>query len=153
MEEKIENTLRIEPDTGAVVINDTLRIDPEWTFEEIVNSEAYKRYAYIEVIDEIRSFLIDNVAGNQMIIDVSLRDAKIKRIEIKFLHNSQGESERKQESDFIALREILYNSFLGYNSDDNSDGYVLYKFPWGSAVCNINRREFFSDIYISFRRA
>lgn len=151
MENNKENTLAIDPETGAVVING-MRIESDWTLEELEKSDAYKKYIKHSTTDIVRKLLIPNVEGKEIFVEVSLSDAKIDEIDFKFRH-SQAEAVLFHVEEFIALRKLLQQSFPGYSSEKDNSGYILYRFSWGSVVARIDQREKNSELIISYKRA
>jgi hypothetical protein len=152
MEDKTENTLRIDPETGAVVINDTMWIDPEWTANELEESEAYKKYVLRKRENNFMC-LVHNVGGREALIVASFWDEKMQIIDIELGHEGPADTWKMQKADFIVLREILYKSFSGYASAHESDVYISYDFPWGSVVLTYDNRGSAANIYMSFMRS
>lgn len=149
--DKKENTLRIDPKDGAIVVNEMMHIKPDWTLTEIEQSDAYAKYIHSESAKS-RVLIIDNVDGKEIIVRIALEDMKINRIIIKIAHDGPGETSRMQEADFIALRKMMYQSFTDYDSQYDEEWFLSYEFAWGGLGLKFDNRGSATEAHIWYRR-
>lgn len=102
MDSNKENILRIDPETGAVIINDSTRIEPGWTMAEFVQSDVYKTYVHDGSSERTKVLLLKNVAGKDISFSVmSIGTKVIKDIKIEIFHPGVEKPAEADKTDFL----------------------------------------------------
>jgi len=149
------NKITINPENGSLVINDTLMIDPNWTEAEFIKSEAHQLFKFN---DRKELLIIENVKGQKLILYFSFKtDSSLFYTRFTFSRGEDApadyyETEEMTQTFMTAFKEIITESFQGYQSEENDPNYIRYGFPWGTALATVISRSEFTNLTITYKR-
>jgi hypothetical protein len=137
---KKEDSLRIDPATGSLIIHQQYMIQPYQPAQEFLDSELYRRYAFgrttfhgllLQAGNGHILLKVPEIKGHDWIFILDFKNMQLRSMVMNVVRKSLREFAAMKGNDFLLYQGILENSCGESQGFKNQGPASSRKFPWG----------------------